>query len=123
MSAAPHPPPFDPEQALALAYGKPEIRDRILAGALAFLAPDGDVVPLLDSESFRVDPAARGELAHRALGLARQAGMLELAQLFRELTDALDARRFEDAERTGRALPEALQRARAAVAAQETGRR
>jgi hypothetical protein len=123
MSAAPHPSPFDPDQALSLAYGKPEIRDRVLAGALTFLAPDGEVAPLLDSESFRVDPAARGELAHRALGLARQAGMLELAQLFRELTDALDTERFADAERIGRALPEALQRARAAVAAQETGRR
>ncbi len=60
MSTAPHPPPFDPDQALALAYGKPEIRDRVLVGALAFLSPDGDVAPLLDSRSFRVEPAARG---------------------------------------------------------------
>ena len=123
MSEAPHPPPYDADQALALAYGKPEIRDRVLAGVLAFLAPDGDVAQMLNGQYVHTDPAAHSELAHRGLGLVRQAGMLELAQLFRELTDALDARRLADAERIGRALPEALQRARAAVAAQETGRR
>jgi hypothetical protein len=36
-------PAYDPDQALALASGRADIRDGILAGVLAFLAPDSEV--------------------------------------------------------------------------------
>jgi hypothetical protein len=114
-------PPYDPAQALALASGKTEIRDRILAGVLAFLAPDSEVAPLLEIASFRAAPHERSELAHRAITLVTQAGMPQLTQMFRDLSDALQAGRLVEAERLAGELPEAIRRVHTAVAAYETG--
>jgi hypothetical protein len=114
-------PPYDPEQALALASGKTDIRDRILVGALAFLAADSEVAPLLDVGSFVAAPSERSELAHRAITLMTQAGMPQLAQIFRNLTDALQAGRIGEAERLAGGLSEAIRQVHAAVAAQQTG--
>ncbi len=108
-------PPYDPVQALALASGKAEIRDRILSGVLTFLAPDSEIAPLLDSASFRTATTERAELAHRAITLVTQAGMPQLTQMFRALTDALHAGRFDEAEQLAGALPEAIRQVYEAV--------
>jgi hypothetical protein len=110
-------PPYDPVQALALASRRTAIRDRILAGALAFLAPDSEVAPLLDVASYRAAPGERGELAHRAITLMTQAGMPQLAKIFRALSAALQAGRLGEAERIAGGLPEAIRQVHAAVAA------
>ena len=113
-------PPYDPAQALALASGRTAIRDRILAGALAFLAPDSEVAPLLDVASYRDASGERGELAHRAITLMTQAGMPQLAKIFRALSDALQAGRLGEAERIAGGLPEAIRQVHAAVAVAAT---
>ena len=114
-------PPYDPAQALALASGKAEIRDRILSGVLAFLAPDSDIAPLLDSASFRAATTERAELAHRAITLVTQAGMPQLTQMFRALTDALQAGRLDEAEELAGGLPEAIRQVYAAVTTDAPG--
>ncbi|QIK39082.1 response regulator transcription factor [Caldichromatium japonicum] len=52
--------------------------------------------------------AAGYEVAHRAVGLARQAAMPALETLLRALADALEAGALEEAQRLGQCLPEAL---------------
>lgn len=108
---------YDPARALALAAGRPEIRDRTLVGMLALLEDPPTRGRLLEVRQYALETAACYEVAHRAVGLARQAAMPQLQALLRALCDALDAQDLAEAERLGRGLPAAIAAVRAAVAA------
>lgn len=108
-------PSYDPERALQLAGGRPEIRDQIAAGVLAFLDDPDTADMLLDPGRYRAETAACYELAHRAVGLAKQAAMPALESLLRDLADALDAGDVDTAERIGLRLPAAIDAVRAAL--------
>lgn len=108
-------PIYDPERALRLAGGRPGIRDQIAAGVLAFLDDPATAQPLLDPGRYRAETAACYELAHRAVGLTRQAALPELEFLFSALAEALDAGDLDTAERLGLRLPAAIDAVRAAL--------
>jgi len=98
----------DPEQALALAGGRPELRDQTLIRILDWL-DDPDAGGLLRAVGrYGQETAACYEAAHRGCGLARQAAMPTLATLLRQLADALDAADLARAETLGRQLPAAI---------------
>lgn len=113
---------YDPERSLALAGGRAVIRDQILSGVLAFLDDPATVGMLLDSRQLRRERAVCYEVAHRAVGLAKQAAMPQLEALFRAISDALDANDLAQAERVAQGLPLAIDAVRAAVCEPNGGR-
>jgi hypothetical protein len=110
-------PAYDPERALALAGGSVAIRDRTLAGVLDFLHDPARGGRLLDVRHYHAETAACYELAHRAVGLVRQAAMPALETLLRALTDALEERNIVEAQRLGARLPAAIDAVRSALSA------
>jgi hypothetical protein len=107
-------PIYDPARALAIAGGRPQLRDATLLGLFELLEDAGG--PLGDVAHYARDPAAGYEAAHRAVGLARQAAMPALETLLRALADALEAGALEEAQRLGQCLPEALAAVRRVLA-------
>jgi hypothetical protein len=110
-------PAYDPERALALAGGSSATRDRTLTGVLEFLQDPARGGRLLDVRRYQDEAASCYELAHRAVGLVRQAAMPDLETLLRALTDALDAQDLEQAHGLGLQLPVAIDAVRSAVSA------
>lgn len=112
-------PLYDPTRALALAGGRAELRDAILLGLLDLL--DDPAGRLLDVEQYAQETAACYEVAHRAVGLARQAAMPALETLLRALAEALDAGSLTEARRLGQQLPAAIAAVRTVLADTPTG--
>jgi hypothetical protein len=105
---------YDPARALAIAGGRPELRDATLLGLLELLEDARG--PLGNVAHYAGDPATVYEVAHRAVGLARQAAMPALETLLRALADALEAGALEEAQRLGQCLPAALAAVRRVLA-------
>ena len=110
---------YDPEQALALAGGRPALRDQTLIRLLELLADPAGGGLLCDVTRYGPQREACYEVAHQAVGLAQQAALPQLARLLRALTTALADADLAAAHALGQRLPAAIDAVQSVLASSD----